>query len=446
MMKHLFFLFLWIPTLVLGQVIDYRDIHISRAVNEISVANMQQTVDDLVGFHTRNNLSTKTDSQKGIGAAATYLYNRLSEYAKTSDGRLTVERVSYKASSARIEGEVELENIVATLRGTDSRMIGLSAHYDSRGGNGNDGTSFAPGANDDGSGVAALLEIARIMSKQQTGGASVKLMFLSGEEHGLWGATHQAKVAATAQWNLIALLNNDMIGNAEGSETATHDNTMVRVFSEGIPAAETDTQRQQRIANSAENDSPSRQLARYIKEIGERYVENMTVQLIYRNDRFGRGGDHTPFAREGFPAVRITEINENYDRTHQDIFERDGIRYGDMPPGIDWEYLRKNTAVNLSTTANLALSPFAPEAVVIDNAQRLTNIIELSWQTPQQGKTPKGYYVLIRQTDVSTWQRKIFITNTHIALPLSKDNYFFAVQSVDEEGHESLPVFAVAKR
>jgi Zn-dependent M28 family amino/carboxypeptidase len=444
-MKHFLLFFLWIPSFVLGQVIDNRDIHISRAVNEVSIANMKQTVDDLVGFHTRNNLSTKTDARKGIGAAATYLYNRLSEYAKTSDGRLTVERVAYKASSARIEGEVELENIVATIRGVDSRIVSLSAHYDSRGGNGNDGASFAPGANDDGSGVAALLEIARILSKQQLG-ATVKLMFFSGEEHGFWGATHQAKVAATGQWNLIALLNNDMIGNAEGSETATHDNTMVRVFSEGIPVAETDTQRQQRMANSAENDSPSRQLARYIKEIGERYVDNMTVQLIYRNDRFGRGGDHTPFNREGFSAVRITEINENYDRTHQDVFERDGIRFGDMPPGVDWEYLRKNTAVNLSTTANLAQSPFAPTEVMIDNAQRLTNIIELSWKAPQQGKTPKGYYVLLRHTDISTWQRKIFIVDTHIALPLSKDNYFFAVQSVDDEGHESLPVFAVAKR
>jgi len=443
-MKYLFFLFLLLPSLVLGQVIDNRDINISRAVNEISVANMKQTIDDLVGFHTRNNFSSKTDPKQGIGAAATYLYNKLAEYAKTSNGRLTVEMVPYKASSPRSEGEIELVNVVATLHGNDSRVIGLLAHYDSRGGNGNDGAAFAPGANDDGSGVAALLEISRILSKQQLG-ATVKLMFLSGEEHGLWGARHMATIAANEKWNLIAVLNNDMIGNAEGSETATHDNTTLRVFSEGIPVVETDAQRQQRIYNAAENDSPSRQLARYVKELGERYVDNMTVQLIYRNDRFGRGGDHTPFAREGFTAIRLTEVNENYDRTHQDVFERDGIRYGDMPWGIDWEYLRKNTAVNLASVANMALAPFAPENVRLD-ASRLTNIVEIEWQAPQQGRTPKGYYVLVRQTDVSTWQRKIFVADTRIALPFSKDNYFFAVQSVDEEGHESLAAFAMAGR
>ena len=444
-MKPFFLLPLLLPSFLFGQVIDHRDAKISRAVNEISVTNMKQTVDDLLGFHTRNNLSTTSDPKRGIGAAATYLYNRLTDYAKGSNGRMSVERVSYKASAPRSGDELTLENIVATIHGSDSRVIALLAHYDNRGGNGNDGAAFAPGANDDGSGVSALLEIARILSNYSFG-ASIKLMFLSGEEHGLWGAREMAKIAANEKWNLIAVLNNDMIGNAEGSETSTHTNTVLRVFSEGIPAAETDTQRQQRVSNAAENDSPSRQLARYVKELGERYVENMTVQLIYRTDRFGRGGDHTPFNREGFSAVRLCEVNENYDRTHQDVSERDGIMYGDMPHGIDWEYLRKNTGVNLVSAFNLALAPHSPENVVIANSSRLTNIVELSWQPPQKGKTPKGYYVLVRQTDVSTWQRKIFIAEPKISLPLSKDNYFFAVQSVDEEGHECLPVFAVAVR
>ncbi|MCL2727682.1 MAG: M28 family metallopeptidase [Bacteroidales bacterium] len=444
-MKSLLILFILLPSLVWGQVIDNRDANISHAVNQISIANMKQTIDDLVGFHTRNNLSSQTDPNQGIGAAARYLYNRLAEYASSSNGRMSVENVTYKATAPRSENELELANVVATIHGSDSRVIALLAHYDSRGGNNNDPAAFAPGANDDGSGVAALLEIARLLSQQPLG-ATVKLMLLSGEEHGLWGARHMAKIAAQEKWNVVAIINNDMIANAEGSETATHDNTTVRIFSEGIPAVETDAQRQQRVYNSAENDSPSRQLARYIKEVGERYVDNITVQLIYRNDRFGRGGDHTPFSREGFTAVRLTEVNENYDRTHRDVTERDGIRYGDMPWGIDWEYLRKNTGVNLASAFNLALAPFAPQNVRIDNASRLTNIIEISWQPPQQGKTPKGYYVLVRKTDVSTWERKIFIADTRIALPLSKDNYFFAVQSVDDDGHESLPVFAIAAR
>jgi len=444
-MKPFLTLFILLPSLVWGQVIDHRDANISRAVHQISVTNMKQTVDDLVGFFTRSNLSSKTDPKQGIGAAANYIYNRLTEYANSSNGRMSVENIAYKATAPRTGNELELVNVVATIHGSDSRVVALLAHYDSRGGDGNDGAAFAPGANDDGSGVATLLEIARILSQQPLG-ATVKLMFLSGEEHGLWGARQMAKIAADEAWNLIAVINNDMIANAEGSETATHDNTTVRIFSEGIPALETDAQRQQRIYNSAENDSPARQLARYVKEIGERYVENITVQLIYRNDRFGRGGDHTPFSREGFAAVRLTEVNENYDRTHQDVAERNGIRYGDMPWGIDWEYLRKNAGVNLASAFNLALAPFAPQNVKIDNASRLTNIIEISWQPPQQGKAPKGYYVLVRKTDLSTWERKIFIADTHISLPLSKDNYFFAVQSVDEEGHESLPIFAIGGR
>jgi len=444
-MKPFLTLFLLLPSLLLGQVIDRRDANISRAVNDILITNMKRTVDDLIGFHTRNNLSSNTDPKQGIGAAANYLYNRLTEYANSSGGRMSVEKVTYKATAPRSDNELELVNVVATIHGSDSRVVALLAHYDSRGGNGNDGAAFAPGANDDGSGVAALMEIARILSKQPLG-ATLKLMFLSGEEHGLWGARQMARMAADEKWNLIAVINNDMIGNAEGSETAMHDNTTVRIFSEGIPAVETDAQRQQRIYNSAENDSPARQLARYVKELGERYVENITVQLIYRTDRFGRGGDHTPFSREGFSAVRLTEVNENYDRTHRDVEERNGIRFGDMPWGIDWEYLRKNTGVNLASAFNLALAPFAPEQVKIDNASRLTNIVEISWQPPQQGKTPKGYYVLVRKTDVSTWERKIFIADTRIALPLSKDNYFFAVQSVDDDGHESLPVFALGGR
>ncbi|MDR2894562.1 MAG: hypothetical protein LBU97_03785, partial [Alistipes sp.] len=240
-------------------------------------------------------------------------------------------------------------------------------------------------------------------------------------------------------------MNNDMIGNSNASETDTHDNTTLRVFSENIPAAETDAQRRERIYNSAENDSPSRQVARYIKETGERYVDNMTVRLIYRNDRFGRGGDHTPFSRQGFPAVRLTEVNENYYRTHTAVEELDGILYGDRIEGIDFEYLRKNTGVNLATAANLALAPAAPENVHLD-ASKLENHTSLSWSAPTTGVAPAGYYLLVRETDASQWQRKIFVSGDarEIRVPLSKDNYFFALQSISAGGHESIAVFATA--
>jgi hypothetical protein len=430
-----------------AQTVMSRDPAISAAVEAVSTANLRRTVEELVSFHNRNNLSSKTDPERGIGAAANYLHDRLSALAAASGGRLSVERVAYTAGGEgeRIPRATELCNIVATVKGsdpTDSRVVVVSAHYDNRGADGGDGTSFVPGANDDGSGVACLLEMARLLPALAPR-ATVKLLFLSGEEHGLYGARHMAGVARAEGWNIVAMLNNDMIGNSNASDTDTHDNTTLRVFSENIPAAETDAQRRVRVLNSGENDSRSRQVARYIKETGERYVDNMTVRLIYRNDRFGRGGDHTPFNALGFPSVRLTEVNENYHRTHTAVEERDGIRYGDRIEGIDFEYLRKNTAVNLATAANLGLAPAAPENVRLD-ASKLENHTTLSWSVPATGVAPAAYYLLLRETDASQWQRKILVRGTEARVPYSKDNYFFGVQSVDDAGHESVATFAVA--
>lgn len=324
-------------------------------------------------------------------------------------------------------------------------MIALLAHYDSRATHGNDSISFAPGANDDGSGIACLMEMTRILSQLDIP-VTVKLMFLSGEEHGLFGARHMAQVAEKENWNLTAVINNDMIGNSNASETNTQTNTIVRVFSENIPLAETPEMAAIRKLNSAENDSRSRQLARYIKETGERYVNNMTVQLVYRFDRFGRGGDQQPLCEKGFSGVRICEINENYDRTHQDIREENGIHYGDEAWGIDFEYVRKNTGINIASTLNMALAPDSPQNVGID-ISGLTNYTDIFWEAPAKGKKPAAYYVLVRETHQPQWEKKIIVKDGHSArLPYSKDNYFFAVQSVDEEGHESLPVFAIGIR
>ncbi len=249
-----------------GQVIAPRDAAVAAAVEAVSVENLRVTVDELVALGNRNNVGP------GVAAAADYLYGRIEALVPGSGGRLSVERVDYRAGGEgqRIPRETQLTNIVATIAGSDpddSRVIALLAHYDNRGADPLDGTSFVPGANDNGSGVAALLEIARLLPALAPR-ATVKLMLLSGEEHGLYGATHMAAVARDQGWNLIAVLNNDMIGNAEASETAAHDNTTLRVFSENIPAAETERERRVRIYNSAENDSPSRQVARYIAECG----------------------------------------------------------------------------------------------------------------------------------------------------------------------------------
>jgi Zn-dependent M28 family amino/carboxypeptidase len=298
-------------------------------------------------------------------------------------------------------------------------------------------TSDAPGANDDGSGSAAVIECARVMTKHSFP-ATIIFVTVSGEEQGLLGSTFLANKAKAQNWNVDAMLNNDIVGSNNSNETNIIDNTRLRVFSEAF--ATTDTGRiAQNIRNfGLENDGKARQLARYVKETGERYVDNLEVVMIYRNDRFLRGGDHSPFVQKGFAAVRLTEMNENYNHQHQDIRTEKGVVYGDLPEFMDFEYLRKNTGINLSTLANLAKAPSMPQDVKVE-VRNLTNSTTLNWKAPKNGK-PKGYYVLMRETTSPVWQKKIYTEQNTITLPYSKDNYFFAVQSVSETGNESLPV------
>jgi Zn-dependent M28 family amino/carboxypeptidase len=295
----------------------------------------------------------------------------------------------------------------------------------------------APGANDDGSGCAAVIECARIMSKQSFP-ATIIFVTVSGEEQGLLGANVMATKARAESWNIEAVLNNDIMGSNNSSETNIIDNTRIRVFSEGLPAFDADKRAKAIRQFGLENDGKSRQLARYVKEIGERYVENLEVVMIYRNDRFLRGGDHTPYVENDYAAVRFTEMNENYLHQHQNVRVENGVQYGDLPEFMDFEYLRKNTAMNLANLANLAKAPAMPEEVRID-VKRLTNYSYLSWKAPKTGKVT-GYYVLLRETTSACWQKKIFTEQLEYQLPYSKDNYFFAVQAVGERGNESLPV------
>jgi len=290
-------------------------------VGEISKEKIEQHVRKLVSFHTRHNMSLQDDPSKGIGAAWNWIKSEMEKSIPASGGRLEVKFEEYTVGGEgqRIPVETRLKNVVATLKGTDpgdDRKILVSAHLDSRAALDGDNTGFAPGANDDGSGVAAILELVRIMSVRKFP-ATMVFMAVSGEEHGLYGARHMAAKAKDEEWNIIAMLNNDMIGNSGSSETLLNDNMRVRVFSEGVPAFETGEMAARRKATSGENDGRARQLARYIKEIGKRYVDQLEVTLVFRNDRFGRGGDHSPFCQQGYPAVRICEFNENYDRTHK---------------------------------------------------------------------------------------------------------------------------------
>lgn len=426
-----------------SQTVIQRDPFIAEMVGSVSSDSLQAYIDKLVSFGTRHTMSTNTDSKKGIGAARNWVVQKFNSFAGATGGRLTafVDTTSLQPDGKRVNKTVSLGNAMAVLKGTDptdKRIFLITGHLDSRVSDVMNATADAPGANDDASGVAAVIECARLLSRSKYP-ATIIFVAVSGEEQGLLGAGFLAEKAKTEGWNLQAVLNNDIMGSNNSSETNIIDNTRIRVFSEGLPAFELDKKAAGIRSMGLENDGNARQLARYVKEIGERYVDNLEVKLIYRNDRFLRGGDHTPFVQRGFAAVRITEMNENFYHQHQDIRVENKIQYGDLREFMDFEYLRKNTAMNLACLANLAGSPSVPEEVKID-VKNLTNSSFLSWNKPTTGKAPKGYFVLIRETSEAQWQKKIYTTQTSIRLPYSKDNYFFAVQSVSEEGHESLAV------
>ncbi len=437
-----FLLLLFFSTKIFSQTIINRDPEIEKMVNEVSPDSLQSYINTLVAFGTRNTLSTQTDSKRGIGAARNWVLKKFNDFAKNSDGRLTavIDTTTLQPNGKRVDAPLVLGNVMATLKGTDpndNRIFIISGHLDNMRSNVMDRTGDAPGADDDGSGTSAVLECARIMSKHYFP-ATIIFVAVSGEEQGLLGSTYMAEKAKKENWHVAAVLNNDIMGSNNSNETNIINNTKVLVFSEGLPAYETEKTAARIRALGLENDGKSRQLARYVKEIGERYVDHLEVVMIYRNDRFLRGGDHTPYVMNGFAAVRITEMNENYTRQHQDVRTENGINYGDLPQHIDFEYLRKNTAMNLANLANLAKAPAMPQEVKVE-VKRLTNNTSLSWQLPKTGKV-KGYYILIRETTSPVWQKKIFATETNITLPYSKDNYFFAVQSVNESGNESLMI------
>jgi len=425
-----------------AQTTIVRDPEIEAMVKEVNADSLQSYIKSMVAFGTRSTVSSVTDKKKGIGAARNWVLGQFQRWAAASGGRLTafVDTTTYPADGRRVKEPINLGNTVATLKGTDpndNRIFLISGHLDSRRTDVMDGVSDAPGANDDGSGSAAVMECVRVMSKHSFP-ATVVFVTVSGEEQGLLGANYMAKKAKAANWNIEAVLNNDIMGSNNSNETNIINNTQVRVFSEGLPAYELDKQAKNIRQLGLENDGKARQLARYVKEVGERYVDNLEVMLIYRNDRFLRGGDHTPYVENGYAAVRITEMNENYNHQHQDVRTEKGVVYGDLPEFMDFEYLRKNTAMNLANLANLAKSPSMPQEVKVE-VRNLTNGTQLSWKAPAAGK-PKGYYVLLRETTSPVWQRKFLVTGTAADLPYSKDNYFFAVQSVSEGGNEGLPV------
>ena len=422
---------------------------IARLLAQLSARQLEADVRGLVGFGTRHTLSDTQSKTRGIGAARNWVKGEFEKYSQAGGGRMTVELDTFtiRPDGRRIARPVLMANVLATLPGTDptdTRVLLVSGHLDSRVSDVLNATADAPGANDDASGTAVVLALARVLAGQRFP-CTLKFVAVQGEEQGLYGSGHLAARAKKEGWNLVAMLNNDIVGNSTGHDPTIRDATHLRVFSEGVPAAETPEQARQRRQLSSENDSPSRQLARYAQQAAQIYLPEHEVVLQYRPDRFLRGGDHTPFNQQGFAAVRFTEMNEDFRHQHQDVRTESGTVYGDLPEFVDYDYLRRSAAVNLATLASLALAPAAPrQAEVL--AATLSNRTQLRWLAPAGGPVPAGYVVLVRETSAPQWQRRFRFSGLTADLPLNKDNFIFGVASVDAKGHESSAVLPVVGR
>jgi acetylornithine deacetylase/succinyl-diaminopimelate desuccinylase-like protein len=413
---------------------------IANIVREIDARNVEATIRKLVSFGTRNTLSEQNDPARGIGAARDWLYAEFLKAAEASNGRMTVEKQSYEQAKAqRVPQPTIITNVVATLKGSQpeatDRIYVVSGHYDSMCNSPTDAKCDAPGANDDASGTAAVLEMARVMAKYEFD-ATIVFMAVAGEEQSLLGSTHFAEQAKQKNWNVDAMFTNDIVGNSLGGN-GVRDRSHVRVFSEGVPSNETPAEATTRRSVGGENDSASRQLARFIKETGDAFVPQFKVMMIYRRDRYGRGGDHIPFLERGYPAVRFTEVNEEFRRQHQNVRVENGVQFGDLPEFVDFAYVANVARVNAASLAALAWAPSRPKGVTIV-AQRLSNDTELRWEANKEPDLA-GYEIVWRETTDAVWSNSKPVGNvTSFTMKgMSKDNYFFGVRSIDKDGNKS---------
>jgi hypothetical protein len=415
---------------------------IAAMLREIDARNIERTIRKLVSFGTRNTLSSQDDPARGIGAARDWIYQQMQSYNRDSGGRLHVELQTFEQQPGRyqrVQKATRLTNVVATLPGTQGeskdRVYVVSGHYDSMCTSPTDAACDAPGANDDASGTAAVLELARVMSKRRFD-ATIIFVAVAGEEQGLVGSTYFAEQAKKQGMNVDAMFTNDIIGSSTGGN-GVRDNRSVRVFSEGVQSNETQEEAATRRSVGGENDSQSRQLARFIKETAEKYMPSFRVSMIYRRDRYLRGGDHIPFLENGYAAVRFTEPNENYNHQHQNVRVENGVQYGDLAEFDDFAYIAQVARVNCAALAALALAPARPSNARIVT-RRLTNDTDLEWDANKEPDLA-GYLIVWRDTTEAVWTHSQWVGNvtSYTVAGLSKDNYFFGVRAVDRDGNRS---------
>lgn len=424
------------------------DPRIADALKQVSPQRIQATVEKLVSFQTRATISAQDPasiaSGRGIGAAREWIRSEFERYSQECGGCLDVKTDAFtEAPAERIPQPTQISNVYVVLRGSDpgnaKRIVLVTGHYDSRNSGALDATAPAPGANDDASGTAVSLECARVLSKMKFS-ATIIFLTVAGEEQGLNGSRHFAKMAKELGWNIEAVLNNDIIG---GDRNPQQDANLVRVFSEGVPVAATDADLRLIRNLGGENDSASRQLARYVAEVGRAYQTGVDPFLVYRLDRYLRGGDHLSFNQQGYAAVRFTEFREDYNHQHQNVRTENGVEYGDLPRFVNFDYVAAVARLNAATLASLASAP-APPGKVRLLTKDLENDSTITWD-PSPGASE--YEVLWRATYSPEWEHVQSAGNvTRTTIHQSKDNVIFAVRAVDKDGHRSLAVVPSPER
>ena len=447
------------------------DPKITAVIADISAGRIEQRIRALVSFQTRHTLSETESDARGIGAARRWIQRELQECSKKAGGRLLVEMDEYtEPAGQRMPRAAQLVNVVATLPGSSpaskARLLVVSGHYDSRNSDVLDATGFAPGANDDASGVAAVMEMACAFAKHQFD-ATLVFMAVPGEEQGLLGATHWAKEARRKGLKIEAMVTNDIIGSSTG-DAGQRDAKQVRLFADGLdpllrllvqartntPASEAEAKAneamreglQQLVLAGGSEDLPTHQLGRHLKAAGERYLPGFKVNLIQRRDRYLRGGDHLPFLERGYAAVRFSEPFENFAHQHQNVRTVDGVTYGDLPEFVDFAYVADVARINAAGLGSLALAPAAPQNVRLD-ASELTNDSRLTWSANSEPELA-GYRIVWRSTDSATWQHAKdvgLVTQFNLA-GVSKDNVVFGLQALSKSGHASLASYPLPQR